>query len=87
MTERIATKCKEHKAEIEAEREKRDVLRQMFERRLREKDLLIKEKEREGRELITTERRQNHAMRAHLVQVSRPTQDYYDTIMIHVIIF
>ena len=80
LTHWISTKDKQHKAEIAAEQGKRDAQRAIYEARLREKDSIIKQQAREGRERIATERRQS------LVQVSRPTQDYYDT-MIHVIIF
>ena len=87
LTQRISAKDKLHRVQMAAEQEKRDEQRALYEARLRDKDSIIKQHVREGRERITTERRQNHAMRANLVQVSRPTQDYYDTIMIHVIIF
>ena len=85
LTERIAAKEKVHKAEMAAEQEKRDQQRILYEARLRKKDAVIQQQACEGRERIAIERRQSHALRTNLVQVSRPTQDYYDTI--HVIIF
>ena len=86
LTQKIAGNKKEHRAELAAEHQKRDQQRVMYEGRLRRKDELIEELERERRERVAMERRQSHALRASLVEVSRPTQDYYDT-MIHVIIF
>jgi len=74
-----------HKAELAAEKEKRDQQRVYFESKLRRKDEIIKRQARESQERIDNERRQSHELRSSLVQVSRPTQDYYDTI--HVITF
>ena len=85
LTEKICTNNKRHKAELAAEKEKRDLQRVYFLSKLRTKDETIKRQARECHESIDNERRQSHALRRGLVEVSRPTQDYYDTI--HVIIF
>ena len=85
LTERIAANQRRHNAEMAAEQKKRDRDRLMYEDRLQQKDDVIRQITREGRQRIEDERRQSHALRSSLVQVSRPTQDYYDTI--HVIIF
>ena len=86
LTQKIGGMKKEHRAELAAEQKKRDQQRLIYEGRLRRKDELMEELEREGRERVAMERRQSHALRERMVEVSRPTQDYYDT-MIHVIIF
>ena len=86
LRERMAANQRKHNEEMAAEREKRDKDRRIYENKLRRKDEVIIQQTREGRQRIANEWRQSHALRSSLVQVSRPTQDYYDT-MIHVIIF
>ena len=85
LKERIAENQRKHKEAMEVERDKRYEERRNFEKKLQEKQDFITHQARQGRELIAIERRKSHALRSSLVQVSRPTQDYYDTI--HVIIF
>ena len=85
LKERIADNQKKHNEAMDGERKKRYEERRTFEKKLQEQQKFITHQARQGRELIAIERRQSHALRSSLVQVSRPTQDYYDTI--HVIIF
>jgi len=71
LTERIAANQKTHKAEMAAEQQKRDQQRLLYENKLRKKDEVIIQQARESRERIANERRQSHALRSSLVQVSR----------------
>ena len=71
---------------MKVERDKRNEERRNFEKKIKEKEDFIEHQARQSREIIAIERRQSLALRNSLTQVSRPTQDYYDT-MIHVIIF
>jgi len=79
LTEKIFSLKKQHKEELANEKAKRDVQREYFLSKLRTKEETIKRQARECHENIDNERRQSNAIRRGLVEVSRPTQDYYDT--------